>query len=170
LGKPDMDTDADGRSSGLNPKDLLKWRWLCATGVYHAAGNTLSVEVLAKLGEIGSKAEDFLCKRSNLWGDDAAYFDRCAAGLGMLETEGRLGLVKDGTCPARRLLEDGVTPRQPAPWESRQLMQYGQTQQLSCNPAKCNAVPHTAPPCARACSGMRERERERESWLRPCAV
>lgn len=135
IGKADMDTDADGRSTGLNPKDLLKWRWLCATGVYHAAGNTLSVEVLSRIGGIGQKAEEFLCKRSNLWGDDAAYFDRCAAGLGIAETEGRLGLVKDGTCPSR-MLSDGVTPRQPAPWEARQLKQFGQTQQLSCNPAK----------------------------------
>ena len=125
----DQDRDTDLRSSGLNPKDLLKWRWLCATGVYHAAGNTLSVEVLQQLVDTGSKAEEYLCKRSNLWGDEARYFDRCAAGLGMKETEGRLALVKDGECAAR----DG---RAPAAWESKQLMQYGQTQQLSCNPAK----------------------------------
>ena len=35
-GRDDQDVDTDLRSSGLNPKDLLKWRWLCATGVYHA--------------------------------------------------------------------------------------------------------------------------------------
>ncbi len=27
----DQDRDADLRSAGLNPQDLLKWRWLCAS-------------------------------------------------------------------------------------------------------------------------------------------
>lgn len=62
----DMDLDFDLRSAGLNPQDLLKWRWLCATGVYHAAGNTLSVEVLNELGKRNEGAEEFLCKRSNV--------------------------------------------------------------------------------------------------------
>ena len=62
--------------------------------MYHAAGNTLSVEALQAVGRIGSTAQDFLCRRSNLWGDDSPYFDRCAAGLGMVETEARLGLVQ----------------------------------------------------------------------------
>ena len=45
----EADADTDTRTNGLNAGDMLKWRWLCATGVYHAAGNTLSVEVLAEL-------------------------------------------------------------------------------------------------------------------------
>lgn len=43
---PTTDHDADTRIGGLSAKDLLKWRWLCSTGVYHAAGNTLSLEIL----------------------------------------------------------------------------------------------------------------------------
>jgi hypothetical protein len=70
------DTDGDTRISGLNARDLLKWRWLCATGVYHAAGNTLSVPILAELARRNLGAEEYLCKRSNLWGDTAFYFDR----------------------------------------------------------------------------------------------
>ena len=125
----DQDVDADLRSSGLNPKDLLKWRWLCATGVYHASGNTLSVEILDKLVQENSGAEEYLCKRQNIWGEDARYFDRCAAGLGMKETEGRLQLTRQGDCPAR-------PGRVPVDWELHQLAQWGQTLQLSCNPAK----------------------------------
>ena len=130
-GRPrgDQDVDTDLRSTGLTPKDLLKWRWLCATGVYHAAGNTLSVELLDELVRHGSGAEEYLCKRSNLWGEHARYFDRCAAGLGMRETEGRLDLVRSNECPTR-------ANRRPAAWEAHQLLQWGQTQQLSCNPAK----------------------------------
>ena len=97
----EADADQETRTNGLNAKDLLKWRWLCATGVYHAAGNTLSVEALAQLAELGTTAEAFLCKRSNVWGDGARYFDRCAAGLGIKETEGRLGLVATGQCSAQ---------------------------------------------------------------------
>jgi hypothetical protein len=70
------DSDADTRLSGLNAQDLLKWRWLCATGTYHAAGNTLSVPILAEIARLGLGAEEYLCKRSNLWGDTAFYFDR----------------------------------------------------------------------------------------------
>ena len=44
-GRQDFDNDGDTRVGGMNAQDLLKWRWLCSTGVYHAAGNTLSVEV-----------------------------------------------------------------------------------------------------------------------------
>lgn len=113
----DADQDTDTRSSGLNPQDMLKWRWLCATGVYHAAGNTLSVEALQKTNDIGSTAEELLCRRSNLWGDDTPYFDRCAAGLGMKETEGRLQMVREGKCPSR------APGGQPVAWERAQLAQ-----------------------------------------------
>ena len=123
------DSDMDTRLSGLNAQDLLKWRWLCATGVYHAAGNTLSVEILQKLNDVGSGAEEYLCKRSNLWGDDAYYFDRCAAGRGMKEREERRRVGKEGKCKP-------VPGREPAPWELQQLRQFGHTMQLSCNPAK----------------------------------
>ena len=76
-GWADQDMDTDLRSSGLNPKDLLKWRWLCATGVYHAAGNTLSLEVFDELHRQGESAQGLLCRRSNLWGPESRYFDRC---------------------------------------------------------------------------------------------
>ena len=42
---PEEDQDTYTRMAGLSAADLLKWRWLCATGVYHASGNTLSPEV-----------------------------------------------------------------------------------------------------------------------------
>jgi hypothetical protein len=82
---PELDRDEDTRHAGLSSADLLKWRWLCATGVYHAAGNTLSPEILMEIGRQGSTAAQYLCKRSNRWGANARYFDRCAAGLGMKE-------------------------------------------------------------------------------------
>jgi len=128
-GRRDVDTDTDTRSGGLNSGDLLKWRWLCATGVYHAAGNTLSVQALSQIAAAGFTAEGWLCKRSNLWGENARYFDRCAAGLGIAETEVRLGLVTSGACPAD-------PTKEMAAWEVLQHRQFGQTQQLSCNPAK----------------------------------
>ena len=126
--------DYDPITNGLTGKTLLMWRWLCATGIYHAAGNTLSLEIFRELVSIGSGAEEYLCKRSNLWGDSARYFDRCAAGLGMKETEMRLDKVKTGDCKPT-VDEDGNSVP-PAPWERWQLAQFGQTQQLSCNPAK----------------------------------
>ena len=43
--------DQDPRMSGLGADTLLMWRWLCATGVYHAASNTLSNEVLYEVGQ-----------------------------------------------------------------------------------------------------------------------
>jgi len=143
-----FDTDADTRTNGLSAQDLLKWRWLCCTGVYHAAGNTLSVPMLHAVDQLGWSAEELLCKRSNLWGGSAFYFDRCAAGLGMKETEGRLELVRQGSCPhgaaggwsalaagAREAPLPLPLPLPPAAWEARQLQQFGQTMQRSCNPA-----------------------------------
>ena len=131
---PQYDRDQDTRSAALSAKDLLKWRWLCATGLYHASGNTLSVEILDALVQAGSGAQEYLCKRSNLWGEDARYFDRCAAGLGVKETEARLEKVRTRECAPATLL--GGAPKPPQDWELRQLHQYGQTQQYSCNPAK----------------------------------
>ena len=66
----------------------------------------------------------------------ARYFDRCAAGLGIKETEGRLELVRSGECTPRLASEKPRVVVEPAEWELRQLHQFGQTQQLSCNPAK----------------------------------
>ena len=48
-GRKDEDLDPDPKIGGISPKDLLKWRWLCATGVFHASGNTLSVEALHRV-------------------------------------------------------------------------------------------------------------------------
>ena len=149
---PDEDRDDYTRMAGLSAGDMLKWRWLCATGVYHAAGNTLSLEILDKLVSIGSSAEEYLCKRANVWGENdrfgsslqlwcyhvllhtslcpmRRYFDRCAAGLGIKETEMRLQSVSSGKCASN--------PKQwAAAWELQQLDQFGQAMQPSCNPAK----------------------------------
>ena len=69
--KAELDWDTDPSTNGLTALDLGMFRWLCATGVYHAAGNTLSIPIMSALADKGSDAEDYLCKRSNLFGDDA---------------------------------------------------------------------------------------------------
>ena len=56
--------------------NLLQWRWLCATGVYHAAGNTLSLEVMEQLTRLPNGGsphaiEEFLCKHANTWGQES---------------------------------------------------------------------------------------------------
>ena len=51
----------------------------------------------------------------------------------MQDTEKRLEKVKSGEC--RVPTEHDGSPRMPALWERWQLSQFGQTQQLSCNPA-----------------------------------
>ena len=104
------------------------WRWLCATGVYHAAANTLSVEIMHAIGSKGETAEEYLCKHQNVWGENERYFDRCAAGLGMIDAEHRLAKVMSGDCKLGYAKE-------PAQWEKRQMNQFGDTLQLSCNPA-----------------------------------
>ncbi|KAL1499595.1 hypothetical protein AB1Y20_011794 [Prymnesium parvum] len=131
---PELDRDTDTRHSGLNAADLLKWRWLCSTGVYHSAGNTLSSAILQQLSRIDTGAEQFLCKHADSWGDHARFFDRCSAGLGMKETEGRLELVRVEKCKVPHSASGKVA--KPAAWELKQLSQFGQTMQLSCNPAK----------------------------------
>ena len=142
----EFDLDGDTRLAGLNAADLLKWRWLCSTGVYHAAGNTLSVEILRDISNIGSSVEEYLCKRSALWGDDARYFDRCAAGLGMRDAEGRLDLVRKRRCKPR--LNGARQPVAPAAWETLQFNQFGQPLQLSCNPALYFPLANTKCPMA----------------------
>lgn len=85
--------------------------------------------------------QDFLCKKANVWGPEARYFDRCAAGLGMKETENRRLTVADGTCkrdPAKG----------PAEWETYWLKQFGQPMQRSCNPAKFFPYANTNCPIA----------------------
>ena len=62
----------------------------CATGVYHAAANTLSSAILSQIGERGGSVEEYLCQHQNVWGPTDRYFDRCAAGLGMIDGEQRL--------------------------------------------------------------------------------
>ena len=63
-----------------------------------------------------SSAQELLCRRSNLWGDNTPYFDLCAAGLGMKETEMRRTLVKEGRCKTS-------PDKRPAQWELAQLAQ-----------------------------------------------
>jgi len=109
--------------------NLLMWRWLCSTGVYHAAANTLSLEITREIVYTGGQTvEEFLCKHQHVWGEDDVYFDRCAAGLGMSDAEHRLAKVKQGSCKP-------IFGKEPADWELFQMKQFGQTLQLSCDPA-----------------------------------
>ena len=48
----------------------MSWRWLCATGVYHAAANTLSLEIVQELSRTDVSAEEYLCKHQNVWGGE----------------------------------------------------------------------------------------------------
>ena len=45
----------------LSAKELLKWRWLCTTGIYHSALNTLSINGYHAIIQRGEAAEDFVC-------------------------------------------------------------------------------------------------------------
>ena len=42
------------------------WRWLCATGVYHAAANTVTVENLYEIGRAGGTVEEYLCQHQHV--------------------------------------------------------------------------------------------------------
>eukprot|EP00966_Prymnesium_polylepis_P102211 2367115-Prymnesium_polylepis.1 len=107
------------------------WRWLCATGVYHAAANTLSVEILRDIGQSQQSVEEYLCKHQHVWSENTRYFDRCAAGLGIMDSEHRLEQVMAGEC-------DVTKGKSPDPWELFQFQQYGATLQAS-------GLPHVAP-------------------------
>ena len=115
--------------SGLDGQNLLIWRWLCATGVYHAAANSLSLEMISLLAERDDSAEEWLCKHQHVWSEGDRYFDRCAAGLGMVDAEHRIAKVKSGQCKMR------TYGKPPSVWEQRQDAQFGDTLPLSCNPA-----------------------------------
>ena len=54
----------------------------------------------------------------------------------MKETENRLDQVRSGTCTAKHREAPPWGPADPAAWELRQLEQFGQSMQSSCNPAK----------------------------------
>ncbi|KAL1528477.1 hypothetical protein AB1Y20_009820 [Prymnesium parvum] len=123
-----LSRDGDTKSAGMDGINLLMWRWLCATGVYHAAANTLSVEILHMIGKWRGSVEEFLCKHQNVWGDTDRYFDRCAAGLGISDAEERLKKVTSEDCKVH-------AGRSPAAWEWFQWQQYGANLQLTCNPA-----------------------------------
>ena len=125
---PEYGWDADAKSYGWDGINLMMWRWLCATGVYHAAANTLSLEILQQIGDSRQSVEEYLCKHQNVWGVDDVYFDRCAAGLGISDSEKRLEKVMNGHCQPTRLKE-------PAAWEKWQMQQFGPSLQLSCDPA-----------------------------------
>jgi len=128
---PEEGWDADPKTYGWDGLNAMMWRWLCATGVYHAAANTLTVEQMHQIGTIGSSAEEWLCKHMHVWGENTRYFDRCAAGLGMIDAEHRLAKVMSGKCKRTEGTE-------PAEWERQHSRQFGPTLQLSCDPA--NAV------------------------------
>ena len=61
---PEQGWDADPKTYGWDGLNAMMWRWLCATGVYHAAANTLTVEQMYKkvFGVQGVQ----LCKRADL--------------------------------------------------------------------------------------------------------
>jgi hypothetical protein len=101
---------------------------LCVAGVYHAAANTLSLAALHAVATRGETVEAFLCKHQHVWGERTVYFDRCAAGLGMIDAEHRMAKVASATCKRD-------ASRTPDEWERNQLAQFGPTLQLSCNPA-----------------------------------
>lgn len=104
--RPDQDRDSDLRSAGLNPKDMLKWRWLCATGVYHAAGNTLSVEAFRDIAASGTTAEEYLCKRSNVWGEGGSLLFRTLAALCAVQYSQRYRCVAHDGLSIGACLED----------------------------------------------------------------
>ena len=94
----------------LEPKALLMWRWLCATGVYHHAGASLTLQTLqavaadASPSREGRTAHELLCMRpASLGNMGTPQFNRCAGvqGLGVEEAELRLGFVRAGLCDER---------------------------------------------------------------------
>ena len=88
----------------------------------------MSVEILKQIGDGEQSVEEYLCKHQNAWGDDDRYFDRCAAGLGITDSEHRLAKVMAGDCKVTK-------GKAPAAWETFQMEQFGPSLQLSCNPA-----------------------------------
>lgn len=134
-----------GVADWITGKDLLKCRWICTTGIYHSAGNSLSLEGLKGIADKGISVEDFACMRSDAWTENDPVFARCAAGLGIQESEWRLDMVKRGDCEARG---------QMAQWERNQLALV-KIQQKTCNPAsqfadandRCPQAFHAHFPC-----------------------
>lgn len=114
---------------GLDGLNLLKWRWLCSTGVYHAAANSLSSSILRQIGMQGRSVEEYLCQHQNVWGANSTYFDRCAAGAGMADAEERLRKLVAGSCNLS-------VNEKASDWETQQLHQFGPQLQLSCNRLK----------------------------------
>lgn len=106
--------------------DALRWRWLCSSGIYHSAGNTLSIAGFKQAEREGRSGQDFLCKRQPEWGDYDPHFERCVAGLGMEEVEFKKHIVSEGKCGDGGAL---------AEWEVHQ-MQLTQYQRITCDPAR----------------------------------
>jgi len=123
----------------MSAQDALRWRWLCTSGVYHAAGNTLTNGGLKLAADAGQTAEQFLCKRhSDDWGDNDAHFHRCGAGLGMPLANMKVQFAKQGKCNQ---------PEGPMDWERAQAA-YPEVQKLTCNPAAYFWPAHTKCPKA----------------------
>ena len=118
----------------LTAQELLRVRWLCASGIYHSAGNSLSVAGFKAVIAAEITAQEFLCKfHDDEWGAEDHYFARCNAGLGMEEAEFKLSQVVRGDCPDPLDAATGeVLP--PSAWEQKQ-MRLPTIQQRSCNPA-----------------------------------
>jgi len=117
-----------GAPGWMTAKDVLRFRWLCSSGIYHSAGNTISNAGLQLAAQNGMSGQEFLCKRATLavWGDNDPHFERCVAGLGMEEVDFKQQIVKEGKCDIEA---------SPAPWELKQHQLPTQPQRLTCNPA-----------------------------------
>eukprot|EP00326_Haptolina_ericina_P033261 CAMPEP_0181245200 /NCGR_PEP_ID=MMETSP1096-20121128/43290_1 /TAXON_ID=156174 ORGANISM="Chrysochromulina ericina, Strain CCMP281" /NCGR_SAMPLE_ID=MMETSP1096 /ASSEMBLY_ACC=CAM_ASM_000453 /LENGTH=638 /DNA_ID=CAMNT_0023341847 /DNA_START=39 /DNA_END=1952 /DNA_ORIENTATION=+ len=127
------DHTADNVPNWLSSKELLKWRWLCTTGIYHSALNTLSVNGYHAIDQRGEVAEDFVCKKDETRdaGGRLPEFERCAAGLGAGGAEWKIRMVREGACPVRKDEEGVIMP--PAEWEIQQLGRP-QMRQRTCYP------------------------------------
>ena len=132
----------------LGAQELLKARWLCASGVYHSAGNTLSIAAFRAVIAAEITAQEFLCKyHDDVWGPDDHYFARCNAGLGVEETEFKLSQVVRGDCDVHFLDAATGEAKVPDEWEQKQI-RLPTIQQRSCNPAAYFGQANEACPAA----------------------
>ena len=136
----------------IGAKALLKARWLCVSGIYHSAGNSVSVSAYHLIAAEGLLAEEWLCKQYPEWQEDDAYFARCGAGLGMEEVEYMKWMVTEGNaCPVdgrkhHRTDDDGKA-LPVAPWEKK-LAGLHTVMQRTCNPATQFGTAHDECPAA----------------------
>ena len=51
------------------------------SGIYHSAGNTISIAAFHEIAREGILGEEWLCKAHPEWADDDSFFARCGAGV-----------------------------------------------------------------------------------------